>query len=74
MARTAVITGTATSVAGRVSGAQHAAATAGSAPPARDQGAGIDELHAQLGKLGELRQAGLLTEEEFARQKARLLG
>jgi len=25
-------------------------------------------------KLGELRQAGLLTDEEFAEQKARLLG
>ncbi|MGQ0773102.1 MAG: SHOCT domain-containing protein [Pseudonocardiales bacterium] len=29
---------------------------------------------AQLTKLGELKQAGLLTDEEFAKQKARLLG
>ncbi len=33
----------------------------------------VDELHAQLSKLGELRQAGLLTDAEFAEQKARLL-
>ncbi|WP_222269306.1 SHOCT domain-containing protein [Modestobacter marinus] len=35
--------------------------------------AGVDQLHTQLTKLGELRQAGLLTDEEFATQKARLL-
>jgi hypothetical protein len=34
----------------------------------------VDDLHAQLMKLGELRQAGLLTDDEFDRQKARLLG
>jgi hypothetical protein len=28
----------------------------------------------QLKKLGELRDAGILTEEEFAAQKAKLLG
>jgi hypothetical protein len=33
----------------------------------------VDDLHAQLTKLGELRQSGLLTEEEFATYKARLL-
>jgi len=41
------------------------------APAARPS---VDELHAQLMKLGELRQAGLLTDEEFTQQKARLLG
>jgi hypothetical protein len=40
-----------------------------SAGPART----VDELHAQLTKLGELKQAGLLTDGEFAQQKARLL-
>ncbi|GAA1386207.1 hypothetical protein GCM10009613_19800 [Pseudonocardia kongjuensis] len=34
----------------------------------------VDELHAQLLKLGELRTAGLLTDDEFAVQKSRLLG
>jgi Short C-terminal domain len=33
----------------------------------------VDELHTQLTKLDELRQAGLLTPEEFAAQKDRLL-
>jgi hypothetical protein len=48
------------------------------APPpvaaAAPAAASVDDLHAQLMKLGELRQAGLLTDDEFARQKARLLG
>ena len=34
---------------------------------------GIDELTRELTKLDELRSSGLLTDEEFARQKARLL-
>ena len=36
-------------------------------------GAPVDMVE-QLRKLGELRDAGILTEEEFAAQKARLLG
>jgi hypothetical protein len=81
-ARTAVIAGTATAVSGRVAAAQQPqappvpaarqpepqpAAAAVSAPVS------VDDLHAQLTKLGELRQAGLLTDEEFAAYKARLL-
>ena len=37
-------------------------------------GRSIDELSAQLDELDELKRAGLLTEEEFARQRAWLLG
>jgi membrane-bound lytic murein transglycosylase B len=108
MARTAVVAGTASAVAGKVGQAQQAAAhrdqqaaaaqeqvrqvqmqaqidaqvadalRAQSAPPAPAPAPAarpsVDELHAQLTKLGELRQAGLLTDEEFAQQKARLLG
>jgi hypothetical protein len=82
-ARTAVIAGTATAVSGRVAEAQHsrqqtvqptvqptmspASAVAAGGP------LGVDELHAQLTKLGELRSAGLLTDAEFEAQKARLL-
>lgn len=46
------------------------------APPAPVAAAApsVDELHAQLIKLGELRTAGLLTDEEFTAQKSRLLG
>ena len=51
----------------RMAGAQAAPAPHAGARPS------VDELHAQLTKLGELRQAGLLTDAEFAEQKARLL-
>ena len=47
----------------RAEGAAHAAAAAS-----------VDDLYAQLTKLGELRERGLLTDAEFAQQKARLLG
>lgn len=40
------------------------------APPAADPG---DDLIAQLEKLGDLRDKGILTDEEFAAQKAKLL-
>jgi len=84
VARTAVIAGTATSVSNRVSrrqaqrwGAQEAQAApppeAAPAPaPAAPAGGGstID----QLKELGELKEQGILTEEEFAAQKAKLLG
>jgi hypothetical protein len=108
IARTAVVAGTATAVAGRVDAAQQGAAQrqqegaaaqeqlrqmhlqdridsqvearlAGAAQAAPPQAApapsrpSVDELHAQLTKLGELRTAGLLTDAEFAEQKARLL-
>lgn len=40
-----------------------------SAPPT-----GTDDVLAQLERLGKLRDGGVLTEDEFAAQKARLLG
>lgn len=42
-------------------------------PPAPAEPAG-DDMITQLKKLGELRDAGVLTEAEFAAQKARVLG
>ncbi len=42
-------------------------------PPAPAAPAG-DDMITQLKKLGELRDAGVLTEEEFAAQTARVLG
>lgn len=44
----------------------------GPPPPAPTRN--VDQLKAELEKLNELRISGLLTEEEFAQQKARLLG
>jgi hypothetical protein len=104
VARTAVIAGTASAVAGKVGAGQEAAARRDhqaaadrqqlqemqmqarvdaqvgaamdrQAPPmAAPAARSVDDLHTQLTKLGELRQAGLLTDDEFAQQKARLLG
>lgn len=110
MARTAVVAGTASAVAGRVSAGQQAAAhreheqaeaqrqwqaaqqqaevqaqvaaalaQQGAAPvapaaPAASPSMSTDDVLAQLAKLGELRAAGILTEEEFAAKKSQILG
>ncbi|MFE5311303.1 SHOCT domain-containing protein [Isoptericola sp. NPDC056605] len=43
-------------------------------PPLAPAAASGDDVIAQLEKLGRLRDSGVLTDEEFAAQKARLLG
>jgi multidrug resistance efflux pump len=43
------------------------------APPAPPSGSSMDAKIAQLQELGNLKTAGVLTEEEFAAQKARIL-
>jgi hypothetical protein len=85
VARTAVIAGTATSVSNRVSkrqGERWAAqeqqqyeqqAAPPQAAPAPAAGGGSSMID-QLKELGELKAQGILTEEEFAAQKAKLLG
>jgi membrane protease subunit (stomatin/prohibitin family) len=83
-ARTAVIAGTATAVSGRVQrrqmsrGQQEAAEQQQQAapppPPAAAPATGSDDMITQLQKLGELHQQGILTDAEFAAQKAKLLG
>ena len=81
MARTAVIAGTATAVSNRVSrrqwerwAEQEVAQEPAPAPPAAAAPAGGGSVIDQLKELGELKAQGILTEEEFAEQKARLLG
>jgi hypothetical protein len=81
VARTAVIAGTATTVSNRVSrrqanrwGAQEEA----QAPPpeaaaAPAPAAAGDSTIDQLKELGDLKSQGILTEDEFATQKAKLL-
>jgi hypothetical protein len=83
VARTAVVAGTATAVSGRVrrrqdsrwaqqeaqAEPQAAPAPAQPAAPAGGQGSMID----QLKELGELKAQGILTEEEFTAQKAKIL-
>jgi hypothetical protein len=83
VARTAVIAGTATSVSNRVSrrqGQRWAQQEAQEAPQqapvaqAAPAPAGEGSVIEQLKQLGELKSQGILTEEEFAAQKAKLLG
>jgi membrane protease subunit (stomatin/prohibitin family) len=76
-ARTAVVAGTATAVSGRVQRRQaarweqeEAEQSAQAAPPA----AAEDDGAAQLQKLAELHTQGVLTDEEFAAAKAKILG
>ncbi len=76
IARTAVISGTATSVSNRVSRRQAERWAEQQGPPqgAAPQGGAPADPIAQLKELGELHSQGVLTDEEFAQQKARLLG
>lgn len=75
-ARTAVVAGTATAVSGRVAQRQadqqaekQAAAAADAAPEAAE-----DDQATKLTKLAELHAQGVLTDEEFAAAKAKVLG
>jgi Short C-terminal domain len=89
VARTAVVAGTATAVSNRVSrrqanrwssqdqqsyeeqpSQQQQASAAPPPAPADD----MDTKLAQLKELGELKSQGVLSEEEFAAQKQRILG
>jgi hypothetical protein len=84
VARTAVVAGTATAVSGRVARRQNnrwnqqAEAEAyeqmQQAPPPPPAAAPQADTVSQLKELAELRDAGILTEEEFTAQKAKILG
>ena len=71
-ARTAVISGTATAVSGRVAQRQMAAAQA-SAPASAAAPAG-DASIAKVQELAALHAQGVLSDEEFAAAKAKALG
>ena len=82
VARVAVVSGTATAVSNRVSRRQadrwaqqapQQQAPAYQEAPAPAAAPAVDPVE-QLAKLGELRDSGVLTEEEFAAQKAKILG
>jgi Short C-terminal domain len=86
MARTAVVAGTATAVSNRVSRRQgerwaaqdqqqyyEQAPPPAAAPAAAPAPAGESRMD-QLRSLGELKAQGVLTEEEFQAEKARILG
>ena len=82
MARTAVIAGTATAVVGGVHNRQEQKATAAQqaqapqapppSPPAAAPAGDVD-ITGELTKLAEMKNSGLLTDEEFAAAKAKLL-
>lgn len=81
VARTAVVAGTATAVSGRVQrrqgqrwAQQEAPAEYQQAPAPQAQAPPAEDPIAQLKELGELHESGVLTDEEFAAQKAKLLG
>jgi hypothetical protein len=84
VARTAVIAGTATTVSNRVSRrqgqrwaqqeeAQQAPPPAAAPVAAAPAAPGGESMLDQLKELGALKEQGILTEEEFAAQKAKLL-
>jgi hypothetical protein len=85
MARTAVVAGTATAVSNRVSRRQagrwsqqadpygQPASQEPPPPPPPAPAAPAADPIAQLKELAELRQQGILTDEEFAAQKAKIL-
>jgi hypothetical protein len=81
-ARTAVVVGTASAVSNKAASNQAAKAQAAASPPAPEApSAGApapaalsDDVYDQLKKLGELRDAGILTDEEFNAKKTQLLG
>jgi hypothetical protein len=90
MARTAVVAGTATAVSNRVSRRQanrwasqdqqsyeeqaYQQQQQAYAPPPPAPADDMDTKIAQLKELGELKSQGVLSEEEFAAQKQRILG
>jgi hypothetical protein len=82
-ARTAVIAGTATAVSGKVARNQQAQAAhappAPAPPPAPAEAPAaparvVDPMVEQLTQLAELKEQGILTEEEFSAKKAQILG
>jgi hypothetical protein len=84
VARTAVVAGTATAVSNRASRRQanrwqqqeyeQQPPEPQYAPPPPAAAAPAPDPIEQLRQLGELKQQGILTEEEFAAQKAKILG
>ena len=85
MARTAVVAGTATAVSNRVRAVRRTAgrsragtprshsSSTSPRPPRPPPRAAADPIE-QLKELAELKNQGILTDEEFAAQKAKILG
>ncbi len=77
VARTAVIAGTATHVSNNVSRRQAnkwAQQEAQQQPAPVQQPASKDDMYAELEKLGQLKNDGIITQQEFDAKKAQILG
>jgi Short C-terminal domain len=83
VARTAVVAGTATAVSNRVSRRQadrwsrqgyYDEPEPAPAPPPAPAAAPAEDPIEQLKQLASLKEQGILTDEEFAAQKAKILG
>ncbi len=80
VARTAVIAGTATHVSNNVSRrqanrwAQQEAEQQAQAAPVQQQAPSGDDAYVELEKLGQLKEQGILTQEEFDAKKRQILG
>ena len=82
MARTAVVAGTATAVSNRVSRRQarrwgadeQAQEPAQQQAPEPEPASTADDTYKQLAQLGQLKDQGVLTQEEFDAKKSQLLG
>jgi len=81
MARTAVIAGTATAVSGSVhnkqqqkaAAQQQQAAAPAPAAPAPAQSSADDDPMVKIRKLGDLKDQGLISDEEFTAAKAKII-
>ena len=82
MARTAVVAGTATAVSGSVRNKQQqkaaaqqqqAAAPAAPAVPSSPESNSDDDPMVKIRKLGDLKDQGLISDEEFTAAKAKIL-
>lgn len=85
IARTAVVSGTATAVSNRVSRRQagrwaeqdqpaYQEQSAAAAPQPEPQGEDMEDRLAQLKDLAQLKEQGVLTDDEFEAQKSLILG
>ncbi len=70
---TAVVAGTAGAVSGHMARKQQQAAAAQAPPMAPQPEEAAEDPYEALEKLGKLHEQGILTDEEFAAQKARIL-
>jgi hypothetical protein len=73
LARAAIVGGTAYAVGKHVQGGRDADAAAAEAPPEAPAAESGEDVYAELERLSELKDKGILTDAEFEVQKHKLL-